>query len=83
MRLRLAMTSAVSWKRIAMLPFKLIYSDEYYLPIGEHVFPAEKYRRVHDRLLADGCCGANDFLQPNPPPIKTFCWSTRRSMFTS
>src|SRR5215469_8684996 len=30
-----------------MLPFKLIYSDAYYLPIGNHVFPAEKYRRVH------------------------------------
>ena len=24
-----------------MLPFKLIYSDAYYLPIGDHVFPAE------------------------------------------
>ena len=24
-----------------MLPFKLIYSDAYYLPIGNHVFPAE------------------------------------------
>ena len=29
-----------------MLPFKLIYSDDYYLPIGSHVFPAAKYRRV-------------------------------------
>ena len=37
----------------SMLPFKLIYSDAYYLPIGEHVFPAEKYKRIHDRLLAD------------------------------
>ena len=27
-----------------MLPFKLIYSDGYYLPIGQHVFPAEKYQ---------------------------------------
>ncbi len=27
-----------------MLPFKLIYSDDYYLPIGQHVFPAQKYR---------------------------------------
>jgi len=25
----------------ACLPFKLIYSDNYYLPIGAHVFPAE------------------------------------------
>jgi acetoin utilization deacetylase AcuC-like enzyme len=49
-----------------MLPFKLIYSDAYYLPIGEHVFPAEKYRRIRDRLLADGIADAKDFLEPEP-----------------
>ena len=48
----------------AMLPFKLVYSDAYYLPIGEHVFPAEKYRRIRDRLIADGIADANDFLEP-------------------
>jgi acetoin utilization deacetylase AcuC-like enzyme len=37
-----------------MLPFKFVYSDGYYLPIGAHVFPAEKYRRIRDRLLASG-----------------------------
>src|SRR5258708_1008896 len=49
-----------------MLPFKLVYSDAYYLPIGEHVFPAEKYRRIRDRLVADGFADANDFLKPQP-----------------
>jgi acetoin utilization deacetylase AcuC-like enzyme len=49
-----------------MLPFKLVYSDAYYLPIGEHVFPGEKYRRIRDRLLADGVAEANDFLEPEP-----------------
>ena len=49
-----------------MLPFRLIYSDAYYLPIGQHVFPAEKYKRVHDRLLADGVAEASDFLEPEP-----------------
>src|SRR6202050_3253254 len=49
-----------------MLPFKLIYSDGYYLPIGEHVFPAEKYRRIRDRLLAAGVAEASDFLEPQP-----------------
>ena len=44
-----------------MLPFKLIYSDGYYLPIGEHVFPAEKYRRIRDRLLATGVAEADRF----------------------
>src|SRR5579859_7720944 len=49
-----------------MLPFKLIYSDAYYLPIGNHVFPAEKYRRIHDRLLATGVADAEDFVEPQP-----------------
>jgi acetoin utilization deacetylase AcuC-like enzyme len=49
-----------------MLPFKLIYSDGYYLPIGEHVFPAEKYRRIRDRLLASGVAEASDFLEAEP-----------------
>jgi acetoin utilization deacetylase AcuC-like enzyme len=49
-----------------MLPFKLIYTDGYHLPIGEHVFPAEKYRRIRDRLLADGIADAKDFLEPEP-----------------
>jgi len=49
-----------------MLPFKLVYSDAYYLPIGDHVFPAEKYRRVHDRLIATGVADAGDFLEPQP-----------------
>jgi acetoin utilization deacetylase AcuC-like enzyme len=49
-----------------MLPFKLVYSDAYYLPIGEHVFPAEKYRRTHDCLIADGVADASDFLEPEP-----------------
>jgi acetoin utilization deacetylase AcuC-like enzyme len=49
-----------------MLPFKLIYSDGYYLPIGAHVFPAEKYRRIRDRLLEMGVAEASDFLEPGP-----------------
>jgi acetoin utilization deacetylase AcuC-like enzyme len=49
-----------------MLPFKLVYSDAYYLPIGNHVFPAEKYRRVHDRLIATEIADLTDFLEPEP-----------------
>jgi acetoin utilization deacetylase AcuC-like enzyme len=49
-----------------MLPFKLVYSDGYYLPIGQHVFPAEKYRRVRDRLLKSNVAEPSDFLQPQP-----------------
>lgn len=49
-----------------MLPFSLVYSPAYYLPIGTHVFPAEKYLRIHDKLLADKIADASDFLLPQP-----------------
>jgi len=49
-----------------MLPFKLIYSDQYYLPIGQHVFPAEKYRRVHNKLIETGVADPSDFITPQP-----------------
>jgi len=49
-----------------MLPFKLVYSDDYFLPIGAHVFPAEKYKRIHDRLLEQGVAEHEDFVVPKP-----------------
>src|SRR5215471_17005637 len=49
-----------------MLPFKLIYSDDYYLPIGPHVFPAQKYRRIYQRLLETKIADASDFVTPQP-----------------
>jgi acetoin utilization deacetylase AcuC-like enzyme len=49
-----------------MIPFKLVYSDGYYLPIGQHVFPAEKYRRVRDRLIASAVADSTDFVTPDP-----------------
>jgi len=49
-----------------MLPFKIIYRDDYYLPIGEHVFPGSKYRQVHQSLLARGIAEPGDFLAPRP-----------------
>lgn len=49
-----------------MLPFKLVYSDDYVLPIGAHVFPAEKYKLVHDRLLASGVAEPSDCVAPRP-----------------
>ncbi|HMC29876.1 MAG TPA: histone deacetylase [Candidatus Angelobacter sp.] len=49
-----------------MLPFKLIYSDDYYLPIGAHVFPAQKYRLIHKQLLESGIAEPQDFVTPQP-----------------
>jgi acetoin utilization deacetylase AcuC-like enzyme len=47
-----------------MLPFKIVYSDAYHLPIGDHVFPAAKYRLTRQRLLERGLAGPEDFLAP-------------------
>ncbi|MBV9624432.1 MAG: histone deacetylase [Acidobacteria bacterium] len=49
-----------------MLAFKLIYNDDYFLPIGQHVFPAEKYRRVARRLIESGTAEPTDFIAPQP-----------------
>jgi acetoin utilization deacetylase AcuC-like enzyme len=49
-----------------LLPFKLIYHENYDLNLGAHVFPSQKYKLIHDRLLADGSAEPNDFLAPEP-----------------
>jgi len=49
-----------------MLPFKLVYSDDYFLPIGSHVFPAEKYTRIYQRLIETGVAEPADFVVPGP-----------------
>jgi len=46
------------------LPLRLVYSRDYYLPIGAHVFPAQKYRMIHDRLLETGEADQDDFIEP-------------------
>jgi acetoin utilization deacetylase AcuC-like enzyme len=48
------------------LPFKLVYSDHYRFPIGEHVFPTRKYEMVRDLLLAEHIADAHDFVAPVP-----------------
>jgi hypothetical protein len=45
-----------------MLPFQLVYHRRYDLNLGEHVFPARKYRLIHDRLLAEGLAQPVDFV---------------------
>jgi acetoin utilization deacetylase AcuC-like enzyme len=51
-----------------MLPFKLIYHPQYDLDLGTHVFPSQKFRLIHDALLAEGIADASDFLKPEPAP---------------
>ncbi len=49
-----------------MLPFRLVYHPHYDLNLGAHVFPARKYRLIHDRLLDEGFAGPADFVEPDP-----------------
>ena len=44
-----------------MLPFRLVYHPRYDLNLGDHVFPARKYRLIHDRLLAERFAEASRF----------------------
>jgi acetoin utilization deacetylase AcuC-like enzyme len=49
-----------------VLPFKLVYDERYDLNLGAHVFPSQKFRLIHDRLLAEKLASPDDFLAPQP-----------------
>jgi len=44
----------------------VIWSPEYEVDIGPHVFPTLKYRLVKERLIADGTLAEADFVRPRP-----------------
>jgi acetoin utilization deacetylase AcuC-like enzyme len=47
-------------------PFKLVYSNEYWMfDTGKHVFPLQKYRIVYENLLSMGAKKDN-FFRPRP-----------------
>lgn len=43
---------------------KLIYSDQYDLHLGDHVFPSIKYRLIKERLLRDRVVQPEDIVKP-------------------
>ena len=45
---------------------KVVYSARYRIDIGLHVFPTDKYQRVHARLLETGVIRAADVVEPEP-----------------
>ena len=47
-----------------MLPLQLVYSHRYDLHLGSHVFPSQKYRLIHDRMLKEGFARPEDFVEP-------------------
>jgi len=48
------------------LPISVVWSPDYEVDIGPHVFPTRKYRRVKERLLAEGVLTEASFLAPAP-----------------
>jgi acetoin utilization deacetylase AcuC-like enzyme len=49
-----------------VLPFKLLFHPGFTVDLGPHVFPAQKYRLVRERLLQDGLAAPEDFVTPEP-----------------
>jgi len=49
-----------------MLPYRLVYHDGYDLKLGDHVFPSQKYRYIHARLLQERFAAPEDFVAPEP-----------------
>jgi acetoin utilization deacetylase AcuC-like enzyme len=43
---------------------KLVYSDQYDLNLGNHVFPAVKYRLIRDKLVREGIARPDDLVEP-------------------
>lgn len=51
---------------VPMLPFKVVYSEHYRFPLGEHVFPTQKYELTRKELLEEGVAEEHDFATPKP-----------------
>lgn len=49
-----------------MLAFPVVYTDDYHFDLGAHVFPAQKYRLIHKKLLEKKHAEATDFIAPQP-----------------
>ncbi len=45
---------------------RLVYSDQYDLNLGNHVFPSVKYKLTKERLLREGVAQLPDLVEPSP-----------------
>jgi len=45
---------------------KVVYSDQYDLNLGDHVFPSIKYRLIKEKLLRDQIVEPQELLEPPP-----------------
>jgi len=48
-----------------MLPFKVVYHEQYDLNLGAHVFPSQKFRLIAEALLAQNIASKEDFVRPS------------------
>ena len=46
------------------MPFRLVYSKDYLVDIGNHVFPISKYKHIKERLLKSPFAREIEFLNP-------------------
>ena len=44
----------------------VVYSDDYHMDLGLHVFPATKFRLVAERLIELGITSRDEFVEPEP-----------------
>lgn len=44
----------------------IVYSEDYYVDIGLHVFPTEKYRLIRKKLIDENSLAPSDFISPEP-----------------
>jgi len=44
---------------------KIVYSEDYYVDIGDHVFPTVKYRLIHNRLIEEHVLRKEDVVSPS------------------
>ncbi len=51
-----------------------LYSDDYVADMGEHIFPVDKYRRLKERLLADGVLSEDELEEPRPATDEELRW---------
>ena len=49
---------------------KIVYSKDYYVDIGQHVFPTIKYRLIYEKLIKESGFNPNSFVEPKPASDK-------------
>ena len=52
---------------MAMSSRRFIYSKRYFADLEGHVFPIEKYKLLHEKLIKNNLASEKDFLEPEMP----------------